>query len=1711
MKMTRLLLVLVTLVFTVRASAQVPGFSFTCSRDTTIQDCGAQVCFNLKARVPDVRSTSSYTVNPVSSTGGCFAPVVAPNDPAGTPTSITVDDRYSSKINLPFTFTFYGINYSSLVASGNGYLSFDPNNNLAGTFSHYGIIQSGTGLGANTGTPQDLPSSRYDPSVIMGVYHDLDPGVSASPTKKIQYQVYGVAPYRRFVLSFYKIPLYQTTGSTCNQSFENTSQITLYESTNIIEVSVYSQQICTAWNQGRAMIGIQDHNGGAGIMPPGRRASDAPWGSANMNETWRFVPASGSTSLLKRVEVLNSANVVLATGTRGTAVNGVVPVTFPNLCVGGGITRLVVRAAYQKYGAPTQEIYTYDTVRVIAGFNATATPTHATCATPGSIKVDIPAGEGVPPFSYSINNGAYGSSNTFTGLNPGTYSVIARDANCADTMTVTVLPPAGLSGTTATVPSGCNPSGSITVTPTSGTAPYTYALDGSPTFQSSNIFTAVAAGAHTVTIKDAQGCTGTVNVTVGTRAALGGSGTAQPSGCTPSGSVTITPAGGTAPFSFSINGGSTWQSAGQFNLLGAGTYNVRIKDSTGCTFDVNGVIVPGTTLTASAVTTNSNCTPSGTITVSVTPPGLGTPPYTYQLGTTGTPQNGNTFGPLAAGTYTVIVRDATGCQVSVTATIDSNPPVTLNAISTPSGCNPPSGTITATANGVAPYTFKLDGVRTQASGLFTGVTSGQHTVEVTDAGGCVATFDIVVGATPAVDASATSTPSGCTPADGSITVSATGGTGTFTYKLLPNTTQPGNTFTGLAAGNYTVVVEDAVGCTDTVAVSVGATPLPAGTASTTLSGCTPSGTITINMNQGTGPYSYRLGTAGTPQASNTFNGQAAGTYTITVTDAKGCTVDIQATVGQHPALTAIGNTTPSGCTPPSGSITITVPAGAGLAPFTYDLDALGPVASNSFTGVTAGAHQVVVRDAAGCSFPVDVVVGAPAPLTAAAATTPSGCAPSGTITVTVTPGIGQAPFQYRLGGAGTPQASNVFNNIGAGTYTVTVLDAAGCTVDVTAVVDPAQPLLATVRTHSPSCDAAANGSAVLLPQNGIAPFQFRINGGAWQASDSFPNLAAGIYNLQFQDASGCISPQFPATVAAGAPITAVATQNNVACFGGSNGSATLTLSGNATAPFLFSTDNFSTSQAGNTITGLPAGAATIWFRDAQGCSNSIQVTITQPAALSAGTTQLVQPKCFGAANGTVTLSASGGTAPYQYSFNGSAFGPAAQFTSAAGTFNGAIRDANNCSVTVNGIVLTEPARLVIDSVVSEPATCVADGRLRVFASGGTTPFQYQLNTGSYGASNSFTTAAGTYSVSVQDANNCAASRPGNVVTQISNLQYVSPGPDTICQGSKTTLAPVTNATGFVWTGPAIVPNNTQQSSIDVRPVRDTFYILNYTLGSCSGRDSIPVTVRPAPVPDAGTATEICFGQDGQLNAATGFSAYHWAPSTYLTDANIRNPRVIRPNASITYQLHVVDANGCASLVPDTVTQLVTPPIIVRFSPPDTVAYIGDTLRIIASAAANHFEWFTSMGTTPVNIVNPNVPNALLLVEKTETFRIRAWTDQGCSGEGFFYLRAYRGPEIYVPDAFTPNRDGKNDLLRPVCVGLQTLNYFRVFNRWGQLMYEYKGERRGPEVYNLRQSNIGWDGRQNGKELVTGTYVWVAEGVTKEGKRVSRKGVVTLIQ
>lgn len=728
-------------------------------------------------------------------------------------------------------------------------------------------------------------------------------------------------------------------------------------------------------------------------------------------------------------------------------------------------------------------------------------------------------------------------------------------------------------------------------------------------------------------------------------------------------------------------------------------------------------------------------------------------------------------------------------------------------------------------------------------------------------------------------------------------------------------------------------------------------------------------------------------------------------------------------------------------------------------------------------------------------------------LNATAATTNTLCGnPSGTIQVSVPAGTGISPYTFILNPGPaqivqTGPSPMTFSNVAQGTYTVNVTDNSGnCSSTIPNItVNRTNDLVASVSPTSTTCAAVNDGTITVTPTTGSGPYTFLLNpGNITQTGNTtiFTGQAAGSYTVVVSDASGCISNPVPVDIAAGPALTTTATLTDVLCNGGATGTITVAVPVAGTAPYEYSLDN-TLWQTSNSFTGLIAGTYTVYFRESNGCTGQLTQTISEPVVLNATMTSTAA-LCNGQNNGIINVTPSGGVTPYQYSIDaGANWQSSNTFNVAAGIYTVIIRDANQCNTTQT-VTVTEPAALTATAVTSN-ASCDGgnDGTITISATGGTTSYQYSIDGTTYQGSDIFNVAPGSYTVTVKDNLGCIYPFTA-VVGLTNNLTFIPQTDPTICESKSTQLQLISNATQYSWTPAAGLSSTSISNPVD-NPTVTTTYTVTATLGRCTANDIVTVNVNAAPVPDAGADAFICYGQTYTLQGSGG-AQYTWTPSTYLNSSSGANP-VSNPAKTITYTLSkVVDANGCESLITDGIVVDVTPPIKVTTFPFDTIGYPGDKFQLSAIAAvpaANIYTWNPATRLTNGNIANPVV--TVGNIGEDIVYQVTASTNAGCKGEGYVRLRVYKGPDIYVPTGFTPNGDGKNDKFYPFPVGIKSINYFRVFNRWGQL------------VFSTTKLYDGWDGTGNGVAQGTGTYVWMAEGITNDNKLITKKGTVVLIR
>lgn len=918
----------------------------------------------------------------------------------------------------------------------------------------------------------------------------------------------------------------------------------------------------------------------------------------------------------------------------------------------------------------------------------------------GSIQV-VGAG-GVGGYTYSLNGGAFQLSDSFTGLTAASYTIAVRDANgCVDSEVVTITEPTLLTASIASqtnVNCNGNSTGSVEVTGAGGVGPYMYSLNSGAFQNAPGIFTGLAAGTYTVTVRDANLCTTNVLVTITQPAILSltlNSKTDVACNGNSTGSITVTGSGGTLPYQYDF--GSGFQASGTFSGLSASTYTITVRDAQNCTTSIN-VTINQPSLLLGNITSQTNVNCFGNATGSVTVNGTGgTGSYLFALDA-GAFGGSGTFSGLTAGSYTITIRDANMCTTTVPVVITQPTALGGSIVNlTDALCNgSSSGTVeVAGSNGTAPYQYSINGGGLfVSSGMFTGLAAGTYTVIVRDNNQCTFNVPVTINQPTALTASINSqTNVDCNGnSTGSVTLTASGGTGAYSYNIGGGF-QVSPTFNGLAAGTYNVIVRDANMCTVNVPVTITQPSVLTISLSAKVDPLCNGGTngsITVAGNGGTGPYEFDRGIGFQPSGS--FSGLAAGTYTITIRDARGCTATLpNIVINQPTVLTGVitGQTNVACFGGNTGSVTINGQGGTGT--YTYSIGG-GFQASGTFSGLTAGNYVVTINDQNVCSASVPVTITEPTQLGGSVTSmTDALCKGSSSGTVIIAGSGGVAPYQYSINGV-LFLSSGSFINLAAGNYTVRVRDNNQCTFDVNFTInEPTQVAVAVSSKVDVDCKGNATGSVTVAGSGGVGGYTYSIDNGAFQLSPTFTGLTAGNHTVKVHDSNSCESSVLVTITEPSLLVVNIASQLNVDCNGNSTGSVTLSGTG-GTGAYQFSVVAVGNPPGafggGATFGGLSAGMYTAYIRDANMCISSTIVTITEPVILGLGIVTQVDVVCNGQSTGSVVVQATGGTQPYQYSIDAGAFSASNTFTGLAqGNYVIHVEDVNGCTqslpVTIN--------------------------------------------------------------------------------------------------------------------------------------------------------------------------------------------------------------------------------------------------------------------------------------------------------------------------------------------------------------------------------------------------------------------------------------------
>jgi gliding motility-associated-like protein len=624
-----------------------------------------------------------------------------------------------------------------------------------------------------------------------------------------------------------------------------------------------------------------------------------------------------------------------------------------------------------------------------------------------------------------------------------------------------------------------------------------------------------------------------------------------------------------------------------------------------------------------------------------------------------------------------------------------------------------------------------------------------------------------------------STPTSCFGTqDGAITVNTVGAQGTILYfpSTLPNTPFNTGDLAIFPAGPHFLIAQDQFGCRDTVFFNIIQPPALQVSTNSTLVSCSggTNGTATAVASGGTGSlqYSWQNITGGPLLSGATIGGLSASTYFLTITDQEGCTISASQIVGANPPFVFTSSQDSVSCFGGNdGKATVQVSGGAGG--YTYSW-------SNGDTGTTAeplpaGLHSVTVTDQLGCLATTIIQVLQPSKLVIDSLVTIAvRCfgETNGSVRAFLRGGVG--PYQYQW--TGTNQTTPLIQPLTAGTYFLTATDQNGCTVTGEATVtSPTALTFGIINTTAERCVGACDGTATLGALGGTLPYSINWNT-VGVPNDVLTNttLCPGNYNVQLTDSRNC-SDTSTFSIAAANPISLTINGQNPSCPGSNDGQLTAIPSG-GTGTFSYSWSNGATI---NNPSGLDCIPYTVTVSDGNGCTASLSQALICPDAVTISSISATPVLCFGQNNGTATVQATGGTAPYTYLWSD----PGAQVSSfatslSAQIYSVTVTDLNGCTVTGTTEVPTPP--LLETSLLTVNVTCFGgnDGSATVNLQGGTPGYAYSWSSGSTTSSTSGLTA-GAYLVTVSDQNGCS---------QVNSLTITQPSAAVTVQATQTLIA-----------------------------------------------------------------------------------------------------------------------------------------------------------------------------------------------------------------------------------------------------------------------------------------------------------------------------------
>ncbi len=1317
--------------------------------------------------------------------------------------------------------------------------------------------------------------------------------------------------------------------------------------------------------------------------------------------------------------------------------------------------------------------------------------------------------------------------------------------------------------------------GSVQFTVFGGTAPYTFFLDTET--NQTGFFNNLAAGDHNYIIQDQDGCEAQGVITIGTLPPLDAlivvTDETYPGAS--DGTITIiNPIGGSGNYEYSIDGGANWSVNNVFTGLMPGTYDVCIRDEKApdCFVCIKQVII-GTDdpLTAEYVWTDVTCFGfnNGTITFSHPMNGSGT--YEYSIDGGATWHADSVFLNLMAGDYTLVIRDAfnpNNYETLGMATILSPAPLTATVTFTPEtlpGANDGTITITNPMGGTGLYEYSLDGINWQVANTFTGLAPGFYDVYIRDAAetDCyIVLTTIEIPAAGVLSALVDYTNVTCFGAnDGTITIhNAVGGSGNYHFSIDGGLTwSPDSTYTNLAPGTYVVMMRDAGLPTNFVTLEtvVISEPLELNAdVAFTNDTCNMDGSITLsNVTGGSGSYEYSIN-GFIWQSDTTFTGLNAGFYWVYVRDS--LQVDCYRAVAgitilNTCALTADVAFTEITCyNADDGTITITNPTGGG-GDYSYSIDGGATwQSSGNFGPLAPGTYVVMMRDddVPGSETTLQTItLDNPVQIMATVVidnheTWPG--ANDGSITV-INPVGGSGTYEYMLESGAVMirpwQLSNTFNGLAPGTYDVWIRDANNIdcfTLLGTYEILPGGTITAVISSLNVDCFGGSTGSiTVSNPVGGSGTFEYQLESGAvvvrpWQPSGQFDNLTVGTYDVYIRDAAIPQHTVMLGTVIITEPaaLSAVVESTMIGC-NSTEGTITFTNVTGGSGIYEYSIDGGTNWQSSNFFGNLVAGTYNPVLRDANATDCYIAfapvvITYSEPITL---TVRWGDATC-GFPNGTIIVTATGGSGLFEYQLDSTAGTPwpwqgSNIFDSLwPGTYTLLVHDDAGCEVTYDQpIVIGDIPGVQITAVdVMHTTNSLPNGQIHIYANSVAMPIVYSIDSINWQASPIFNNlAAGTYTAWAKDANGCIDSwefTVGNIVMGIIELVSdrvtecvgeIKPLEITVYEFDSISsfriqltydplvlkfigfgdihnnlvanLVTYTEITPGVleisYTDPALasIPDGELMLELMMQGIAPGETQLKWQWLECIVLSPIGYTVPPTAVVNAIAQVfanpDLEAWEDGQWCSGDSTTLYANSSMEELV-YTWTHPRGIQHDGPV-WNLGILSVTDSGNYIVearrDQCYTLDTVNIKVWPSPQVFISY-SDTLcfgnPVVLDPGDTFVEYEWNTGSTMPTII----------AYEAGIYWLRVVDINGCRAIDSVTLKPCI-IEVLVPNAFTPNNDGLNDDFKPIFRGFEPANYrMDIYSKWGQ------------HIFTTGNIGEGWDGSINGEYVSPDTFVYV---------------------